>query len=96
MKPEIFTSEEIVRHASSADLASPICELSLLLPRHQLVALQRIGCRNGLTTGALLRRLVGDFLHEQEPGRSQTERRADGLELKRSPRRRLTRLEEKR
>ena len=46
-------------------LAEPeFLELSLLLPRWQLYALDELARRRGLNVGQLLRRLIGNMLQE--------------------------------
>jgi hypothetical protein len=39
-------------------------ELSLLLPSWQLLALDELAQRQGMSVGQLLRRLIGNMLHE--------------------------------
>jgi hypothetical protein len=43
-------------------LDGQIAELSLLLPRPQLAALERLACSHGLAVGQLLRLVIHDYL----------------------------------
>lgn len=50
---------------SFARLDQEVVELPLLLPRWQAVELEAVARRRGMTTGQLLRRLLGEMLAQQ-------------------------------
>lgn len=47
-----------------AHFDSEMTELRLLLPERQLRALELAACCHGLSVGEMLRRMLGEFLHE--------------------------------
>jgi hypothetical protein len=48
-----------------------VLEVPLLLPAWQATALEEVAHRQGLTAGALTRRLIGDFLRRFDPAYSE-------------------------
>lgn len=73
--PEVFRDEPAVSVPPSdrfpfralpdvACLDAEMAELHLLLPERHLRALERAARRHGLSTGEMLRRILGAFLHE--------------------------------
>jgi hypothetical protein len=48
-----------------AQYDSEVAELTLLLPRWQIVALESAATRRGLTTGQVLRRVIAELFQNQ-------------------------------
>jgi hypothetical protein len=50
-----------------SNVETDVMELPFLLPRWQVVALETVAHQRGMTTAAMLRALLSDFLAEEEP-----------------------------
>ena len=65
MPPLTAWSESVAPEASASHLERmdyEVVELPLLLPRWQAAALEQAAQNRGMTTGQMLRRLIGDTL----------------------------------
>jgi hypothetical protein len=57
---------ELPRTADPLRLDQEVVELPLLLPRWQAAALEAAARRRGMTTGQMLRRVIGDLFGPDE------------------------------